>query len=54
MKKLLALAFIASGLVLAACGESKQEVASDSLAVDTIAVDSVVADSAAVDTWVAK
>ena len=54
MKKLLALAFIASGLVLAACGESKQEVASDSLAVDTIAVDSVVADSAAVDTAAAK
>ena len=49
MKKLLALAFIASGLVLAACGESKQEVASDSLAVDTIAVDSVAADSVAVD-----
>ena len=54
MKKLLALAFIASGLVLAACGESKQEVASDSLAVDTIAVDSVVSDSAAVDTAAAK
>jgi protein involved in sex pheromone biosynthesis len=54
MKKLLALAFIASVLVLAACGESKQEVASDSLAVDTIAVDSVAADSAAVDTSVAK
>jgi hypothetical protein len=54
MKKLLALAFISSGLVLAACGESKQEVASDSLAVDTIAVDSVAADSAAVDTSVAK
>jgi protein involved in sex pheromone biosynthesis len=54
MKKLLALAFIASGLVLAACGESKQEVASDSLAVDTIAVDSVAADSAAVDTAATK
>ena len=54
MKKLLALAFIASGLVLAACGESKTEVANDSLAVDTAAVDSVAADSAAVDTAVAK
>ena len=54
MKKLLALAFIASGLVLAACGESKQEVASDSLAVDTIAVDRVASDSAAVDTAVVK
>ena len=54
MKKLLALAFIASGLLLAACGESKQEVANDSLAVDTAAVDSVAADSAAVDTAAAK
>lgn len=54
MKKLLALAFIASGLVLASCGESKTEVASDSLAVDTIVVDSVAADSIAVDTSVAQ
>jgi outer membrane lipoprotein-sorting protein len=54
MKKLLALTFIACGLVLASCGESKTEVASDSLAVDTAAVDTVAADSAAVDTAVAK
>jgi outer membrane lipoprotein-sorting protein len=54
MKKLLALAFIASGLVLAACGEKQTEVASDSLAVDTIAVDSVAADSVAADTAVVK
>ena len=54
MKKLLALAFIASAVALASCGESKTEVASDSLAVDTAAVDSVAADSAAVDTAAAK
>ena len=54
MKKLLFLAFIASGLALASCGESNTEVANDSLAVDTAAVDSVAADSAAVDTAVAQ
>lgn len=54
MKKLLFVAFIASGLALSSCGEKKTEVASDSLAVDTIAVDSAAGDSVAVDTAVAK
>lgn len=56
MKKVLALAFVATMVGLSACGGSKSEAAADSTTVDStvaaqadsIATDSVAADSAAV------
>jgi protein involved in sex pheromone biosynthesis len=56
MKKVLALAFVATMVGLTACGGSKSEAAADSVTVDStvaaqadsIATDSVAADSAAV------
>ena len=54
MKNLLFVAFIASGLFLASCGEKNTEAAADSVSVDTVAADSVAADSAAVDTAVVQ
>jgi protein involved in sex pheromone biosynthesis len=56
MKKVLALAFVATMVVLSACGGSKSEAAADSVTVDStvaaqadsIATDSVAADSAVV------
>ena len=54
MKKLLFVAFIASGLALASCGDKKNELANDSLSIDTTVVDSLEADSAKVDTAVAQ
>jgi hypothetical protein len=55
MKKVLALAFVATMVVLSACGGSKSETAADSVTVDStvaaqadsISTDSVAADSAA-------
>ena len=54
MKKVLALAFVASMVVLASCGGSKSETAVDSVAVDSVAADTLAADSAAVDSASAK
>ena len=51
MKKVLALAFVATMVVLSACGGSKSETTSDSTTVDstvTTQADSVAADSAVV------
>ena len=57
MKKVLALAFVASMTVLAACGGSKSEAVADSTTVDsTVAAqaDSIATDSVAADSAVAK
>lgn len=57
MKKVLALAFVASMVVLAACGGSKSEAVADSTTVDsTVAAqaDSISTDSVAADSAVAK
>lgn len=57
MKNLLALAFVATMVVLAACGGSKSEAVADSTTVDsTVAAqaDSISTDSVAADSAVAK
>jgi ApbE superfamily uncharacterized protein (UPF0280 family) len=57
MKNLLALAFVATMVVLSACGSSKSEGAADSVTVDsTVAAqaDSIATDSVAADSAVAK
>ena len=57
MKKVLAFAFVATMVVLSACGGSKSETASDSVTVDsTVAAqaDSIATDSIATDSAVAK
>lgn len=57
MKKVLALAFVATMVVLSACGGSKSEAAADSTTVDsTVAAqaDSIATDSVAADSAVAK
>jgi protein involved in sex pheromone biosynthesis len=57
MKKVLALAFVATMVVLSACGGSKSEAAADSVTVDsTVAAqaDSIATDSVAADSAVAK
>lgn len=57
MKNLLAFAFVATMVVLSACGGSKSEAASDSVTVDsTVAAqaDSIATDSVAADSAVAK
>jgi hypothetical protein len=57
MKNLLAFAFVATMVVLSACGSSKSEGAADSVTVDsTVAAqaDSIATDSVAADSAVAK
>lgn len=57
MKNLLAFAFVATMVVLSACGGSTSEAASDSVTVDsTVAAqaDSIATDSVAADSAVAK